>query len=156
MVQFAKNMSPERALEKAKCYCSFQERCKQHVLNRLIAWKVDKMYFNQIIEALENDDFLNEKRFVEAFVRGKFLMKNWGKIKISNQLYQLGINEKMINQALVSEIDEEAYLKTLHMLAAKKRDMLTEIDPLKVSDKLIRYLIGKGFEMELVLKALNS
>lgn len=152
MVQFAKNMSPERALEKAKWYCSFQERCKQHVLNRLIAWKVDKMYFNQIIEALENDDFLNEKRFVEAFVRGKFLMKNWGKIKISNQLYQLGINEKMINQALVSEIDEEAYLKTLHTLVKKKQVMLNGTDKLKYRDKLFRYLTSKGYETELIVK----
>lgn len=156
MAQLYKKMSPEKALEKAKWYCSFQERCKQQVINRLIAWKVDKIYFNQLIEALENDDFLNEKRFAAAFVRGKFLMKNWGRIKITNQLYQLGINENEIKQALATEIDETDYLKTLHNLTDKKKRLLSGVDKEKQRGNLFRYLTSKGFETELIVKVLGD
>ena len=156
MAQLAKNMSPEKALEKAKWYCSFQERCKQHVLNRLIAWKVDKKHVSQLIEKLEKEDFLNELRFTEAFVRGKFLMKNWGKIKISSQLYQLGIAEKLINKALASEIDEENYLKTLTQLTEKKMLLLVDADAEKKREKLFRYLMSKGYETELISKVIKG
>lgn len=154
MAQFLKNMQPEKALEKAKWYCSFQERCKQHVLNRLIAWKVEKKYVDNIIEKLEEDNFLNEKRFAEAFVRGKFTIKNWGRIKITAQLYQLNINKNEIALAIAT-IDEEAYFKTLNQLAEKKKDLLKEErDENERKAKLFRYLISKGYESDLIYKVL--
>ena len=154
MAQFFKNMQPEKALEKAKWYCSFQERCKQHVLNRLIAWKVEKKYVDHIIEKLEDDDFLNETRFAEAFVRGKFTIKNWGRIKITAQLYQLHINKKDIDVAIAT-IDEEEYFKTLNHLAEKKKEQLNEEqDAYERKAKLFRYLSSKGYESDLIYKVL--
>lgn len=150
MAQFFKNMLPEKALEKAKWYCSFQERCKQHVINRLIAWKVEKKYFDSIIEKLEDDDFLNEERFAEAYVRGKFSQKRWGKIKITAQLYQLGVAKKWIDKALQNEINEEEYKKTLHYLAEKKEAQLISETATERKTKLFRYLASKGYETDLI------
>lgn len=150
MAQFFKNMLPEKALEKAKWYCSFQERCKQHVINRLIAWKVEKKYFDSIIEKLEDDDFLNEERFAEAYVRGKFSQKRWGKIKITAQLYQLGVAKKFIDKALQNEINEEEYKKALHYLAEKKEAQLTSETATDRKTKLFRYLASKGYETDLI------
>lgn len=150
MAQFFKNMLPEKALEKAKWYCSFQERCKQHVINRLIAWKVEKKYFDSIIEKLEDDDFLNEERFAEAYVRGKFSQKRWGKIKITAQLYQLGVAKKWIDKALQNEINEEEYKKALHYLAEKKEAQLISETATERKTKLFRYLASKGYETDLI------
>lgn len=150
MAQFFKNMLPEKALEKAKWYCSFQERCKQHVINRLIAWKVEKKYFDSIIEKLEDDDFLNEERFAEAYVRGKFSQKRWGKIKITAQLYQLGVAKKWIDKALQNEINEEEYKKALHYLAEKKEAQLISDTVTDRKTKLFRYLASKGYETDLI------
>lgn len=150
MAQFFKNMLPEKALEKAKWYCSFQERCKQHVINRLIAWKVEKKYFDSIIEKLEDEDFLNEERFAEAYVRGKFSQKRWGKIKITAQLYQLGVAKKWIDKALQNEINEEEYKKALHYLAEKKEAQLISETATDRKTKLFRYLASKGYETDLI------
>jgi len=156
MAQFFRNMSPERALEKAKWYCCFQERCKNHVLNRLTAWKVEQKHFDAIIETLEKEDFLNEKRFTEAYVRGKFLIKKWGKIKITSELYQLAIKNKLINEAIASEINEDDYFKTLQELIKKKNALLNEKDDLKRKEKLYRYLLSKGYESELIFKVMKK
>jgi regulatory protein len=154
MAQYFKNMQPEKALEKAKWYCSFQERCKQHVLNRLIVWNVEKKYFDDIIDKLIDDDFLNETRFAEAFVRGKFNIKNWGRVKITAQLYQLHINKKDIDVAL-AVIDEEEYFKTLNHLAEKKKEQLKEEqDSNERKAKIFRYLSSKGYESDLIYKLL--
>lgn len=156
MAQFFRNMPPERALEKAKWYCSFQERCKDHVLNRLTAWEVEQKHFDAIIETLEKEDFLNEKRFTEAYVRGKFLIKKWGKIKITTELYQLAIKNKLIKEAIASEIDEDDYSKTLQELIKKKNELLHEKDDLKRKEKLYRYLLSKGYESELIFKVMRE
>ena len=82
MKQYSRNMSLDRAREKAMRYCSFQERCQLDITNRFIAWNVEKENWDKILDYLIEEDFLNESRYVEAFVRGKFIIKNWGKNKI--------------------------------------------------------------------------
>ena len=149
-------MSYDRALEKAMWYCSFQERSKLDLEQRFFAWQVAKSDWNKIIDYLVDENYLNETRFVEAYVRGKFLIKKWGKNKIVSGLLQKKITGKRINDAINSEINEEKYLKMIKELIDKKSQLLNESDEFKKRDKLYRYLISKGYESELVVNELNS
>ncbi|OFY92584.1 MAG: hypothetical protein A3K10_13295 [Bacteroidetes bacterium RIFCSPLOWO2_12_FULL_31_6] len=145
-------MSSERAFEKAKRYCSFQERCILDLENRFRAWNVKKEDWDALIDKLIQQNFLNEKRYIEAFVRGKFLIKKWGKIKIKAELNQKRIYGKEIDEAIENEIEEAAYFKTIKQLITKKKSLLNEKDKLKEKEKLYRYLLSKGFEQELIFK----
>lgn len=151
-----RNMSYDRALAKAMRYCSFQERCQFDLTNRFIAWNVKKEEFDKILDVLIEDDFLNEVRYVEAFVRGKFKMKKWGKNKIKMGLIAKRVyNESQFDQVFNEEIDKEEYLKTIVELIEKKSYLVDESDEFKKRDKLYRYMLGKGYESELVLKELK-
>ncbi len=149
-------MSYDRALEKAMWYCSFQERSKLDLEQRFFAWQVAKSDWDKIIAYLVDENYLNETRFVEAYVRGKFKIKKWGKNKIVSGLLQKNISGKRINDAINLEINEEKYLKTMKELIDKKSQILNESDELKKRDKLYRYLISKGYESELVVNELNA
>ena len=148
-------MSFDRALEKAIRYCSYQERCVQDLENRFYAWNVKKSDWDKILDYLLEEDFLNEGRYISAYVRGKFTIKKWGKYKITMGLKQKGLSGKTVNDAFVAEIDEEDYLKTITDLITKKTLIIDEPDELKRRDKLYRYLLSKGYESELVVKELN-
>ena len=148
-------MSSERALEKAKRYCSFQERCILDLENRFRAWNVKKEDWDLIVDKLIEQDFLNEKRYIEAFVRGKFLIKKWGKIKIKAELNQKRIYGKEIDEAMENEIEEAEYFKIIKQLIIKKKSLLNEKDKLKEKEKLYRYLLSKGYEQELIFKFIN-
>ena len=149
-------MSYERALAKAMRYCSFQERCQLDLTNRFIAWDVKKENFDKLLDVLIADDFLNENRYVEAYVRGKFRIKKWGKNKIKMGLMVKRVyDEKLFNTVVETEILEEDYLKTLQTLIEKKSLLIIESDEFKKRDKLYRYMLGKGYESELVSKELN-
>lgn len=148
-------MSSERALEKAKRYCSFQERCNLDVENRFRAWNVKREDWDSIIDKLIEQNFLNEKRYIEAFVRGKFLMKKWGKIKITAEINQKRIYGKEIDLAILSEIDEKDYLDTIKYLIIKKKELINTNDKLKEKEKIYRYLLSKGYENELIFKYLT-
>ncbi|MBI2279935.1 MAG: RecX family transcriptional regulator [Bacteroidetes bacterium] len=143
-------MSCEKALEKAKRYCSFQERCILDVENRFRAWNVKKEDWDSLIDKLMEQNFLNEKRYIEAFVRGKFLIKKWGKIKIKAELNHKKIYGKEIDEAIDNEIEEDEYFKTIKNLIVKKKALLNESD--KSKEKLYRYLLSKGYEQELIFK----
>ncbi|MBL4667880.1 MAG: RecX family transcriptional regulator [Flavobacteriales bacterium] len=151
-----KNMPYERALAKAMRYCSFQERCQLDLTNRFIAWDVKKENFDKLLDVLIADDFLNENRYVEAYVRGKFRIKKWGKNKIKMGLMVKRVyDEKLFNTVVETEILEEDYLKTLQTLIEKKSLLIIESDEFKKRDKLYRYMLGKGYESELVSKESN-
>ncbi|MCB9334637.1 MAG: RecX family transcriptional regulator [Flavobacteriales bacterium] len=151
-----KNMPYEKALEKAKWYCSFQERCILDVENRFLAWKVKREEWDKLLDVLLEQDFLNEDRYVEDFVRGKFSIKKWGRLKIKAELLKKKIKSKKVEEEL-AKIDEENYHKTIQHLLEKKKELLPKIeDELKLRDKLYRYLISKGYESELVVKELNT
>ncbi|MDG1476912.1 MAG: regulatory protein RecX [Vicingaceae bacterium] len=151
-----RNMSYDRALAKAMRYCSFQERCQLDLINRFIAWNVEKKNFDKILDVLIADDFLNEARYVEAFVRGKFKMKKWGKNKIKMGLISKRVyKESQFEQVFNEEIDEEEYLKTISELIEKKGHLIEETDEFKKRDKLYCYMLGKGYDSELILKELK-
>lgn len=152
-----KNMSYERALAKAMRYCSFQERCQLDLTNRFIAWNVKKSDFDKILDVLIADDFLNENRYVEAFVRGKFKMKKWGKNKIKMGLIAKRVFEdSQFDRVFKEEVDEKEYHDTLSLLIEKKSLLTIESDELKKRDKIYRYMIGKGYESELITNALKN
>lgn len=60
----------------------YQERSLFDVEQRLEAWGLKKSRWDEVIDALLKDDFLNEERYIEAYVRGKFFSKKWGRNKI--------------------------------------------------------------------------
>jgi len=148
-------MSSERALEKAMRYCSFQERCVFDMENRFRAWNVKREDWDKLIDSLIEQDFLNEKRYIEAFVRGKFLIKKWGKNKIKAELFQKKISGIEVDKSIETEILEEDYSKTIKLLIEKKRQLITDDDKLKIKEKIYRYLLSKGYESELIFKHLK-
>lgn len=150
-------MSFDRALEKAMRYCSYQERCRLDLETRFEAWNVKRNEFEQLIEELAAQNFFNENRYIEAYVRGKFLMKKWGRNKIKMGLLSKQIfNEEYIFKAFNSGIDELAYQNTIKELITKKTAIIEEPDPFKKRDKIYNYMLGKGFESDLVVKELNA
>ncbi|PCI96388.1 MAG: RecX family transcriptional regulator [Flavobacteriales bacterium] len=156
MKQYSRNMSLDRAREKAMRYCSFQERCQLDITNRFIAWNVEKENWDKILDYLIEEDFLNESRYVEAFVRGKFKIKNWGKNKIKMGLMAKRVfDEAQFNTVVYAEIEDEDYHQTINVLIEKKNLLITEEDDFKRKDKLYRYMLNKGYESELVVEALS-
>lgn len=98
---------------------------------------------------------MNEERFARSFVRGKFRIKKWGKIKITQELKFREISTPVIKLGL-SEISEKDYRKTLYELAEKKLEKIQEPNSFKKKKKLSDHLLRKGYENSLVFDCVNS
>ena len=152
---YKKYLTKEQALQKLKHYCAYQERCHSEVKDKLYKLGVWKKEHDEIIATLIEENYLNEERFAIAFAGGKFRVKQWGRIKIKYELKQKQVSEYCIKKAL-KEIEEDDYLKVLNKLAKEKYASLKGEQYLVRKKKTMNFLIGKGFEIELVKAAVDK
>ncbi|WP_456376950.1 regulatory protein RecX [Lutibacter sp.] len=150
-----KTYTVDEATKALEHFCAYQERCHKEVEKKLYDLKMIPEAKEQIILHLLQHNFLNEERFAKAFVRGKFSIKKWGKIKIVNALKFKNISPYNIKSAL-QEINDEEYVNTLQKIAEKKLALLKEPNVYKKKNKLITFLMSKGFETNLVYKVTNN
>lgn len=145
----------EEALQKLKHYCAYRERCHKEVEAKLLELRMIPEVSAHIINALLQENFLNEERFARSFARGKFRIKHWGKVRIIRELKARAISKYNIDFAL-TEIDEITYLKTLDKIARKKLALVHDQNNLKVKKKLTDHLLYKGFESQLVYEKVRE
>jgi regulatory protein len=125
------------ALQKLQSFCAYQDRCHSEVRSKFI-----------------EEDFLNEERFARSYARGKFRIKQWGRVRIRQELKRRQISEYCIKAAF-SEIEDDDYRNTLHKLLSKQKSTLKSGDERTRRDKLFRHALQKGYESELILEVLD-
>ncbi len=140
---------------KAEKYCAYQERSHKEVKQKLLNMGLNSEEADDVLLHLIQHNFLNEERFAHAFAGGKFRAKKWGRKKIVYQMKAKGINDKLIEAAL-GDIKAEDYTQSLQDLIEKKDRNMKEKDPYKKMPSLTRYLLSKGYEMDLVVEQLKK
>jgi regulatory protein len=155
MYQAKKTYTVEEALVKLQKYCAYQDRCHREVEQKLKQMHMIPEAIERVIVDLIQDNHLNEERFAKAYVRGKFSIKKWGKVRLTLELKQRQISQYVIKTAL-AEIDPEEYLQTFHKLAEKKALNIFESNPFKRKKKLADYLIYRGWESHMVYDKVNA
>ena len=146
--------SSQRKLKIEK-FCAYQERSHQQVRDKLYNLGAHSEEVENVIVNLIESGFLNESRFVEAYVRGKFRMKGWGRMKIRAGLSVHRIDKKMMQKALYL-IDDDEYMDRLRKTIDQKLRGLKEKNPHKRKAALIRFAAQRGFETELIYQVLNE
>ena len=101
-------------------YCAYQERAENEVRMKLRMLGAPAALGEAVLKQLREENFVNEERFARAYVRGKFRMNAWGRIKIRNGLRAKGVNENLISRALSEEIDEKQYQEAMRKVVAEK------------------------------------
>ncbi len=150
-----KNISEEDGLKRAELICSKQEKCKYDIKKKLLEWGIKTNSINKIINSLEKNKFIDEKRYSSFFARDKFRFNKWGKIKIIFILRQKNIPDKYIFSAL-NEIDDKEYFKTLEKEILKKQKSIQYTNNYEMKGKLLKFAESRGFEKNLIFKIISN
>lgn len=151
-----KYFSKDEALQKAKQYCAYQERCHSEVKEKLYSFGLYKKEVDELLSTLIEENYLNEERFAIHYAGGKFRMKKWGKRKIKYALKQKQVSEYCIKKALAC-IPENDYRKALQKLFEQRLLALRGEKNIFIKKrKLQEHLMQKGFETELVSELISQ
>ena len=140
---------------KIEQYCVYQDRCHKEVEQKMREYSLIPEAREMILISLMQDNFLNEERFAKSFARGKFRIKSWGKQRIIRELKFRDISAYNIKTAL-KEINQEEYLQTIYRITENRNAVISESNIYKRKQKLIGFLMRKGFENELIYKTMNE
>lgn len=136
-------------------YCVYQERCHSEVENKMKEFLLIPEAKEEIFLFLIKENYLNEERFVRSYTRGKFYIKKWGKQKIKMNLLKKNITEKLIIKSF-SEINEEDYSRVIREYIDKLIPTYKGLKDYQKKQKLINFLISKGFEYNDIIQEINS
>lgn len=147
--------SVEKALSDITSYCAAAERCPMEVERKLRLWGLQQKDLAGVMERLMKEDFLNERRYVSAFVHDKARFDKWGPLKIRQSLLQKGLPESMVDQAIRSMEEEGGFLEAeealSRYLSLRASELLRkERDAYRLRAQLTASGLQKGFAMETV------
>ena len=134
-----RELSKQEWLAKAQAYCARAEHCAADVRRKLYEWGAPSDLFDGIEENLYAEGFLDDARFCQAYVHDKVAYQRWGRLKIEAGLQALQLPSSAIREAL-ADIDEEQYKGNLRALVEQRPD--------DAPDKLLRFLLQRGFTYE--------
>jgi regulatory protein len=140
---------------KMEHYCAYQDRCHYDVEKKLREFFLIPEARDEILLGLMQEKFLDEERFAKSFVRGKFRIKHWGRKKIVQELKKRNISEYLIRKGL-EEIDEGEYFTTMETLLRKKKESIKAKSDYEIQNKLISFMMNKGYEYELIKEVIND
>src|SRR5215469_13549724 len=101
-------LSLEQALQKARHYCAYQERCHSEVQEKLFSLGLRRAQIDEALATLIDENYLNEQRFAIQFAGGRFRLKHWGAVRIRHELKQKRVSDHCIKKA-IEAIDPEDY-----------------------------------------------
>ena len=137
------------AYEKALKLVSTRYKTKREVENYLQekGYMPATIWF--VVKKLGEYDFINDERYVDSYLSHH--LKKDGVRKIKQQLLAKGVSEELIDSA-INDVDEQVE----QIVALKEKYMKNKEDTKENYLKLYRYLVGKGFRPDEIMKVLKG
>ncbi len=131
--------------QKISRYCAYQDRSRREVIRKLGQLEVPESEAGAFLEALEDQKFLDEARFAEAFARGKFFNNRWGRERIARALRQHHLSEELIQRGL-SAIPESDYQQGLERVLTAYLERRQDGAPFLRLQRAADHAFRRGFE----------
>lgn len=130
-------------------------KTEKEVQTKLLAKEYSKESIDRTMEFLREYRLIDDQSYVKMYVKDK--LRSQGKNKIKYNLKRKGICDELINAEL-SNIDNEESRDGAVILAEKKYRELQrrESDKYKISQKLYRFLISKGYNYDLASQVMKE
>ena len=133
-------------LSRAQRYCATAERCTYEVSLLLGRLGATTEQTDAIIDKLQQQSYINDARYCQAFVHDKVAFQAWGRMKIIMGLRTKHLPDELIDNAIAA-IDEQAYNANIRKLLLSKRNQDRQ--------KQLRFMLQRGYTFD-DLSSLNT
>lgn len=144
----------QEAYTKMAQLCSRSEQCSADIRKKIMAFEIVDEIVDEIIDKLIEEKYIDDIRYVKAYVNDKFKINKWGRIKMKYYLRAKGLSDSTIQIGL-DQIDEEKYKTALVKTMKSKAKSIKGKDRFTKMGQIIRYTQNRGFEPELIHRYMN-
>lgn len=120
-------------------------KTKKDVYDYLIRKGFTDEETSEVCDYIEEVGLVDDDLYVKFFVEDSFRIKNKGARKIVYELKQRGIDDDKINEA-IEEASDMQYDALKEAYERKLESTKSETDEYKRKNKIIRFLISRGFD----------
>ncbi len=120
-------------------------KTKKDVYDYLIRKGFSDEETSEVCDYIEEVGLVDDDLYVKFFVEDSFRIKNKGARKIVYELKQRGVDDDKIEEAIEEASDME-YEALKEAYERKLEATKSETDPYKRKNKIIRFLISRGFD----------
>ena len=132
------------------------QKSENEVYKKLLEKGYEEEACASAIAFLKEYSYIDDSKYVGMYIRDR--VKSQGQNKIKYDLIRKGISVDIIKLGFEENIDEDAEFIAALNLAKKRYDILAkrETDKYKLSQKLYRFLVTKGYAFDLVSKIVKK
>ena len=135
--------------------CSRSEQCSPDLIRKIRELGGNSLTTQMVLDRLEKENYLDDRRYVALYVREKFRINKWGRVKMHYYLKMKGLNEELI-QSGFNEINDEEYVELLIKTMKEKARSIRITDKYEKMGQVIRFTQGRGFEPGLIHRYLHQ
>lgn len=144
----------DEAYRRLTTLCARSEHCTGQMRQKMRQWQMPSADIEAVVDRLVDNKFVDDERYVGAFVSDKVRYDRWGPKKIEAALRMNRLDDRLIRQAL-DEVDTDLFAENLSELIAIKRRSLLKCSEQEAREKLIRFALSRGYTYDMVSRCLN-
>ncbi len=150
-----KEITEKQALLKMAALCAKTEYCAGDIKQKLRKYNLGEEVEERIINTLKTKKYIDDERYTQAFVNDKITYTRWGRRKIEQALYMKHIDSDIVERIL-DNVPEEKYIEILKPILIAKQKSIKGGNDYERSIKLIKYAMGRGFELSIIRKCIDK
>ena len=144
--------------QRALSFLARRFHSERELLIKLKSKSYEERLIKIVLNGLREKSFIDDQIFANHFIEEKLKKKRWGKNKIRAALFSKGVSASIIDEILQSFDSEQDQNDAALGLAKKKIESLKlrETDKRKLAQKIISFLLSRGFDYEVSAGAVNK
>lgn len=149
-----KQKTEQEAYLSLAALCAQAEHCQWEMLEKMRRWELSDEAQARVMERLMKEHYVDDERYVRAFVKDKVRYNKWGRRKVEQALWQKHIGDS-VRQQVLDEVDDDEYISILRPLLQQKRRSTKAASDYELNQKLIRFAVSRGFTMDIIKQCIN-
>ena len=138
--------------DKLMKFVVFQKRTIFEVRQKCIKLDYTEDYIDEIIDYLEENDYLNDRKYVEKYIKNIMRLKLSSIYEMKVGLLKKGVAEEYVSDYIRKNIEEltDFEYESAKKLIYKKAMQVNDIDKVK------KYMISKGYSYDSINEGIDN
>lgn len=156
MKRVGKPMTADEALTAMAALCSRGEQCEADLRKAMRRHGLNDADADTVIARLRQERFIDDERYVRAFVHDRIAYNGWGVRKVRQQLRLKHFDTAFVDDIINDALDRQAYRLSLTALLQRRWRETDGRDTRRRREAVIRTAMSRGYEPGLIFELVNE